>query len=105
MQGGISMLALLTRKEKRVQKVDLQGVCRRLSELFWEYEVVEGKDNVIAVKGKYRNHRRDYDRLYLHLFGGKVQFRDGRGYLITHISEFVDMRDMFKELKNILNVL
>lgn len=93
------------KKEKRVEKVDLGQVCAKLSRLFWEFELVDGKPDVVVIKGKYRNHQRDYHRLFIHFMGDKVQFKDERGRSITHVPSFVERNNLFPVLKDIMNVL
>ena len=86
-------------------KQDIRTVCALLGQRFWDYELINGREDVVVVKGKYRNHGKDYGRLFMHLMGEFIQFKDERGRLITNIPHQVPSQDMYKQLKNILNVL
>jgi len=93
------------KKEKRVEKVDLNQVCAKLSRLFWDFELVDGRSDVVVIKGKYRNHQKDFHRLFVYFMGDKVQFKDERGRLITRIPSSVERTNMFPVLKDIMNVI
>lgn len=99
------MLGFLFGKKEKAVKVDMGSVVSVLARRQWKYELVEGKNDVVVVNEKYRNHQRDFSRLFLHFVGGQVQFKDERGRAITHIPSTVGMNEMYPTLKNVLNVL
>ena len=93
-------------KVKRVEKVNLNMVVAQMSKRLWDVELLENRPNAIVVNGKYRNHQREFKRLFIHFLGDqKIEFKDERGDVITHIPRTADRKDMFSHLKNILNVL
>lgn len=98
------MFGLFSRKKKEPVKINLQAIAELLERRHWDIELLPER-NVVVVKGKYLNHHKTFDRLYLHFIGGKVQFKDGYGRAITHIPSEIEMRDLFPQLKNVLNVL
>lgn len=99
------MFGFLFGKKEQPVKISLGMVTDALARRRWNFETVEGKDNVVVVNGKYRNHQRDFSKLFLHFVGGQVHFKDERGRAITHCQNVVSMTDMYPTLKNILNVL
>ncbi|WCF11452.1 hypothetical protein NDS46_31335 (plasmid) [Paenibacillus thiaminolyticus] len=90
------------RNEKPV-KINLSSVIDTLQRRHWEIDYTS--ENVVVVKGKYRNYQRDNSKLFLHFVGGMVQFKDEYGRYITHCQSIVPMNQMFYTLKNIMNVL
>ncbi|ADO59414.1 hypothetical protein [Paenibacillus polymyxa] len=93
---------LLGKKEEAV-KIDMGSVIDALSRRRWDCEVVQ--PNVVVVKEKYRNHQRDFSRLFLNFMGDEVQFKDERGQQITKIPSSVKVESMYSVLKNITNVI
>jgi hypothetical protein len=99
------MLGLLFGKKEQAVKINMTSVIATLGRRYWDVETVTDKSDVVVVKGKYRNHKRDFSRLFVYFVGGQVEFKDERGRAITHIPKAVSMDDMYPTLKNIMNVL
>lgn len=96
---------LFGKKKEQPVTISLTMITDALARRHWDYQTVDGKENVVVVNGKYRNHQRDFSKLFLHFVGGQVQFKDERGRAITHCQSTVPMTQMYPTLKNILNVL
>ncbi|MBP1309292.1 hypothetical protein JOD82_002312 [Paenibacillus sp. 1182] len=98
-----SIIGKFYSKKEEAVKIDMGSVIDTLSRRLWDYEIV--KPNVVVVKEKYRNHQRDYSRLFLNFVGDEVQFKDERGQQITKIPSTVKVENMYSVLKNITNVI
>lgn len=94
------MLGLFT-KAKKVEKVNLDLIALAMKNRYWECEKVDGKEDTIVVHGKYRNNRKDFNKLYLKFVGAKVRFTDARGGFVSEVPKNM----LYPEMKNILNVL
>lgn len=91
--------------KKRTKKVDLKAIANQMKNRFWNVELDEEK-NRIVVFGKYRNFQRDFYKLYVHFIDGeKVEFKDERGRYVTHIPKTVEIKNMYRVIKDILNVI
>lgn len=91
--------------KKQAEKINLQMVVTQMSGRFWDVELHESRMDTVVVHGKYRNLRRDYKRLFIRFLGDqKIEFKDERGRTVTHIPQVADQRDMYKHMKNILDV-
>ena len=88
-------------KSKKAEKVNLNQVAQVLERRNWQYEMVDGSDDTIVVKEKYRNKMKDFYKLYLQFVGGAVKFKDQRGNLISEVPQ----SKMYPEMMDILNVL
>lgn len=100
-----TLIGNLFGKKEEAVKINMGSVVDSLARRFWEYELVDGKNDVVIVKGKYRNHQRDFSRLFLSFVGGEVQFKDERGQKITKVPISVPVNEIFPVIKNILNVI
>ncbi|WPS85354.1 hypothetical protein SMD22_01620 (plasmid) [Brevibacillus halotolerans] len=92
-------------KKEQAVKINMGTIIETLARRRWEFELIDGKKDVVIVKGRYRNQQRDFSRLFLHFVGGQVQFKDEKGKSITHIPQSVPMNEMYPTIKNILNVI
>ncbi|MFF2531432.1 hypothetical protein ACFVS2_21230 [Brevibacillus sp. NPDC058079] len=92
-------------KKEQAVKIDIPSIVETLIRRHWEHELVDGRQDVVVVKGKYRNQQGDFSRLFMYFVGGQVQFKDEKGQPITHIPRSVPMNEMYPTMKNILNVI
>lgn len=90
---------------KKAEKVNLGLIAEVLERRHYDFEYVDGKSDVIIVKGKYRNNMKDFLNLQLHFVGGSVVFKDERGNKITRIPEIVEIKSMYPVMRNILNLV
>lgn len=99
------MFGLLFGK-KKVEKINLQSVVSQMSGNFWDVQLHETKPDTIVVLGKYRNREKDFKRLLIHFLGDqKIEFKDERGNAVTHIPAVAEQKDMYRHVKDIMNVL
>lgn len=92
--------------KKKVEKINLQSVITQMSSRWWDVKLHETRMDTIVVHGKYRNREKDFKRLLIHFLGDqKVEFKDERGNAVTHIPVVADQKDMYRHVKNIMNVL
>lgn len=89
---------------KKVEKINLSSVAYAMQNRFWDVKV-EAERQQIVVRGKYRNHQKDFHELVIKFLGGnKIEFLDRRGYHVTHTPAVVDQAQMYTWMKSILNV-
>ena len=92
--------------EKKVEKINLQAVVSQMSSRFWDVELDAKRMDTVVVHGKYRNNERDFKRLFIHFLGDKkIEFKDERGNAVTHIPKVAKQDDMYRHVKDIMNVL
>jgi hypothetical protein len=92
--------------KKTVDQINLQAVVTEMSGLYWNAELHQNKMDTVVVHGKYRNREKDFKRLVICFLGDqKIEFKDERGYAVTHIPKMADQKDIYHHVKNIMNVL
>lgn len=92
--------------EKKVEKINMQSVVSQMSSRWWDVQLHETRPDTIVVHGKYRNREKDFKRLLIRFLGDqKIEFKDERGNTVTHIPAVAEQKDMYRHVKDIMNVL